>query len=1404
MSDIGINDFGAGLSDPASQAADDASGGVPSSAGPFGSGLFGRQRDAFANRPQLNTENPVQDRVNALAAGRRRLQQSIDNPLRAFLKPRAWQEDVQKAGELDNQLAQTQQAMQNTAADRQAAYNGGLRPETLNTLPVNATAKTILNAWVGDYAGGSWNAMKYLGTLGDAGKGALAENEGNFMPALAERNTQAETVIDKLNTAAQAGQPQYAATLAQLKAQGINPSKVLADYVPNFTVPDKADAWNVRAQGVAGQLAQAKNAVAQYNTKQSSLGLASPVADEKEEKAVQGSMFKGSDSAPIGHGSATTVKLPNNEYGSVFPSGSAVPDSYMKPTGEGKWSNSSPEKVDQFNKIIASEQNKGALSDYKLVKKAQELAQNPETFRTAAGVTMVIGELGAVERDLSEGSRAAGTPGMSKMFEAVGLGSVDRWLNKARNETSALKDWIDGGKKGPEPRLSDSTIKGIKAAIQFKYDQSRREISERMQQPMEFAGRNGIALNKTGLDKELQNDPALLLAANAGRDAFLKDYKSHKFVPQGDAAILLRQGTTNPDAKSFSQTQDVDSVPPRIVASPGHELPPPGGKVFAPQGGDTQSRATAELHYAKAVNGGMATQPKPGDPEGPIQPNVTPNGANLLRTIRGSESNGDNPNSYNLIVGGQRLTNYDDHPGNINPKIGVDTKNGHSTASGAYQFTKTTWNEVADKYGNVLDRDKNGKVVFTPQNQDKAAWLLAQERYNKVTGGGNLEKDLSDPAKHDTVMKALSGTWTSLPGGSEPNGATASRLGALAGYTKKVAMAFPPTAASMALFNVGDARKALKDGAVDSAPVLGSVGGALGGAAVGGIAGGVVGGAAGGAAGQAFKNYATGKPLAENVGREAGLGGAAGLMPAGRPILGAIARSVGAGVVGATNEALTNPEALPSDILTKGAETGAAALGGETAFRVVGLALGRTGQLFNKFTDETKQQLVDAGSVIAKGKPEAPKAGAAGVPVSETAKAAHEADLKAYEGAVQTSKDHGLDPEDLAHAVQQVPAGKVAVNKVVNAQQDALGERHQEIKADVGKQQRQAGTPEPAPGTIRYYHGASADADPTSYSAHLTPDQNYARNFGAGSKTVHYVDMTPQEAAAQGGIDEINGNRPRIFQANEQTSSRLRPLSTGQNLGAPKQQPLTDGPLSLVGKHADVPKEYEGRAVQAENNITQPAKDWEQKYQQIFQERSKLLTEYREALPQGDAPNANKAAALKAIADNVGDQQRNMLKYVYGPRGKAMADKLDTLHRDYAEFMSASKGGDVVENMAKPGTAGASATAAFNRYAKDDAGARSVAEILVKGIRNPRSDAGRNIKFMSALLASSLGLHLPTAALLLATEGPKMLNEWALKRAAGAPTTFKELLISKARQSVATAKSRGAAATGRVAAEAVQ
>ena len=78
--------------------------------------------------------------------------------------------------------------------------------------------------------------------------------------------------------------------------------------------------------------------------------------------------------------------------------------------------------------------------------------------------------------------------------------------------------------------------------------------------------------------------------------------------------------------------------------------------------------------------------------------------------------------------------------------------------------------------------------------------------------------------------------------------------------------------------------------------------------------------------------------------------------------------------------------------------------------------------------------------------------------------------------------------------------------------------------------------------TIRFYHGSSSEANPTEYEAWLTPHEDYARSYRGGPNTVHYVDLTPAEAAAQDGIDEINNNRPRNFLANQETSATLQRL----------------------------------------------------------------------------------------------------------------------------------------------------------------------------------------------------------------------------------------------------------------------
>lgn len=155
-----------------------------------------------------------------------------------------------------------------------------------------------------------------------------------------------------------------------------------------------------------------------------------------------------------------------------------------------------------------------------------------------------------------------------------------------------------------------------------------------------------------------------------------------------------------------------------------------------------------------------------------IQSQVTPEGAALLRIIPRSEANTGDP--YTLITGGGRFSGFDDHP----RKVGMVTENGPSTAAGAYQFTAQTWDESTKKYSKLFGVKNGQKIPFSPENQDRMAWLLAQDRY-AVKTGRSLQDDLKDPAQHEGIFEALHPTWTSLPGGKEPNRQTKSQRAAL-------------------------------------------------------------------------------------------------------------------------------------------------------------------------------------------------------------------------------------------------------------------------------------------------------------------------------------------------------------------------------------------------------------------------------------------------------------------------------------------------------------------------------------------------------------------------------------------------------------------------------------------------
>lgn len=133
---------------------------------------------------------------------------------------------------------------------------------------------------------------------------------------------------------------------------------------------------------------------------------------------------------------------------------------------------------------------------------------------------------------------------------------------------------------------------------------------------------------------------------------------------------------------------------------------------------------------------------------------VSPEGRALLDTIASTEAN-----SYDVMYGGRKFGSYADHP-RVNVPITSGPNAGRtSSAAGRYQFLASTWDAQAKKLG-LSD--------FSPANQDIAAYDLAKSVYRKKTGR-DLDGDLKskDPAVLSGIGSALSGTWTSLPGGIE-------------------------------------------------------------------------------------------------------------------------------------------------------------------------------------------------------------------------------------------------------------------------------------------------------------------------------------------------------------------------------------------------------------------------------------------------------------------------------------------------------------------------------------------------------------------------------------------------------------------------------------------------------------
>jgi lysozyme len=114
----------------------------------------------------------------------------------------------------------------------------------------------------------------------------------------------------------------------------------------------------------------------------------------------------------------------------------------------------------------------------------------------------------------------------------------------------------------------------------------------------------------------------------------------------------------------------------------------------------------------------------------------------FLWTVRVSEGT-DSIDGYSMLVGGGHFDSFADHPRVLVelPNLGIK-----SSAAGAYQILRRTWDGL---------RDKLGLVDFSPASQDAAAVELIRQRGALADVRAGRFADAIDKCKKE---------WASLPG----------------------------------------------------------------------------------------------------------------------------------------------------------------------------------------------------------------------------------------------------------------------------------------------------------------------------------------------------------------------------------------------------------------------------------------------------------------------------------------------------------------------------------------------------------------------------------------------------------------------------------------------------------------
>lgn len=522
-----------------------------------GKGLFGSNAVEVPSYTAPG-ENPIDAELKNLTAQRDQYQRWGANPHTQF-----WERDkanayLEKATQLNAQIQAKQQEKQTQATNQQAAQNMGLT----KTMPATADAAAIREEAVNEWKNNG-NFDAYRGLVGAQDPRAnLYMSEG--INAMGNQVQKASALYDKLQNA-----PTNAA-YQSLRKEVLQQGGALATYgISDDKLPKTKEEFDSRRAAITGKLNDAKVFVATYNQKQAETGQAVSITDEKVAGPVKADkQFSNGEAFP--NTTAKTFPGLGGIQGAQMQVGSADLNNRGS-AGPNGYNDMNPTVTKQIKDQLAGEEEKGAISQYKMAKSFAGAANNDKFYTSAAGIAFISDALGAIGRDVAEGSKAAGSIGLVKILDAK-YGGVEGFLNKSAQEMSAYKAWLDGGKKGVEPRLSAQTISGIKDVANFKLEETKKELG-RLEGPIATLGRYGGSLGSVGLDKETQD-----LLAPIHQEALVKGRldidKYPALVKNGIRTVLPLDSVVPPNtpgyipAGSYAKTLSSIPVTPPAATTP--------------------------------------------------------------------------------------------------------------------------------------------------------------------------------------------------------------------------------------------------------------------------------------------------------------------------------------------------------------------------------------------------------------------------------------------------------------------------------------------------------------------------------------------------------------------------------------------------------------------------------------------------------------------------------------------------------------------------------------------------------------------------------------------------------------------------------------------------------------------